>query len=515
MLTPEKQLYIANANGKELCLEAALGNRHGLIAGATGTGKTVTLQTIVEGFSALGTPVFLTDIKGDLAGLTQAGSPGGSIAERIDSLDMRAKGYINRSYPVCFWDVFGEQGHALRTTVSDMGPFLLSRLLDLNDVQSGILNLVFRIADDKGLLLLDYKDLRSMVTYVGENSNEFRHSYGNIASASVGAIQRSLLRLEQEGGDSFFGEPSLQLEDLLTNDLLGRGTIHILHAAKLMSRPRVYSAMLLWLLSELFERLPEVGDLEKPRLVLMFDEAHLIFSGAPAVLLEKVAQVVRLIRSKGVGVYFITQNPTDIPGEVLTQLGNKVLHALRGYTPADQKAIRAVAQSFRENPEFKTEEAISNLRTGEALVSFLEASGKPAIVEQGLILPPESRVGAITDEQRRAVILASRLAGHYDRNIDRESAYEMLQVYFDKRQEQARQEEEAKENAKRLKEEARLQKEADREAKRQAKENPDIIGNMVGDVAKQVSRTISNTLGREIGKKIMRGVLGGIFGGKK
>lgn len=515
MLTPEKQLYIANANGKEICLEAALGNRHGLIAGATGTGKTVTLQSIVEGFSALGTPVFLTDIKGDLAGLTQAGAPGGSIAERIENLGLREKGYTNRSYPVCFWDVFGEQGHALRTTVSDMGPFLLSRLLDLNDVQSGILNLVFRIADDKGLLLLDYKDLRSMVTYVGENSNEFRHTYGNIASASIGAIQRALLRLEQEGGDSFFGEPSLQLEDLLTTDLLGRGTVHILHAEKLMNRPRVYSAMLLWLLSELFERLPEVGDLEKPRLVLMFDEAHLIFSGAPGVLLEKVAQVVRLIRSKGVGVYFITQNPSDIPGEVLTQLGNKVLHALRGYTPADQKAIRAAAQSFRENSEFKTEEAISNLRTGEALVSFLEASGKPSIVEQGLILPPESQVGAITDEQRRAVMLSSRLAGHYDRSIDRESAYEMLQVYFDKRQEEARLEEEAKINAKRLKEETRLQKEAEREAKRQAKENPDIIGNMVGDVAKQVSRTISNSIGREIGKKIMRGVLGGIFGSKK
>lgn len=515
MLTTDKRLYIAAAEGKEVCLEAALGNRHGLVAGATGTGKTVTLQTMAESFSALGTPVFMTDVKGDLAGLSQAGQPGGSIAARIEALGLRSRGYANRAYPACFWDIFAEYGHPLRTTVSSLGPFLLSRLLDLNEVQNGILHLVFRIADDKGLLLLDFKDLRSMVAYVGENRAEFRHSYGNIASASIGAIQRSLLQLEQEGGDLFFGEPSLRLEDLLLNDIAGRGTIHILHAERLMQRPRVYSAVLLWLLSELYERLPEVGDLDKPRLVLMFDEAHLIFSGAPAILLEKIAQVVRLIRSKGVGVYFITQNPADIPSEVLSQLGNKVLHALRGYTPLEQKAIRAAAQSFRANPAFKTEEVIGNLGIGEALVSFLEPSGQPAVVEKTLVLPPESQVGAITEEQRRAVIQSSRFTGYYDRVIDRESAYEMLEEYFEQQQEKARLEQEAKENSKRLKEEARLQREAEREARRQAKENPDVVGTMVGDVAKQVSRTISTTIGREIGKKIMRGVLGGIFGGSK
>lgn len=515
MLIPEKRLYIASAEGKELCLEAALGNRHGLIAGATGTGKTVTLQTLVEGFSAMGTSVFLTDIKGDLAGLTQAGTPGGSIAKRIEALGLRQQGYTNQAYPVCFWDVFGEKGHNFRATVSNLGPFLLSRLLDLNEVQSGILHLVFRIADDKGLLLLDFKDLRSMVTYVGENSQEFRHSYGNITSASIGAIQRSLLRLEEEGGDMFFGEPALRLEDLLMQNLQGKGTIHILHAEKLMQRPRIYSAMLLWLLSELFEQLPEVGDLPTPRLVLMFDEAHMIFNGAPAVLLEKITQVVRLIRSKGVGVYFITQNPSDIPSDVLTQLGNKVLHALRGYTPQEQKAIRAAAQSFRVNPVFSTEQAITTLATGEALVSFLEPSGTPSIVEKALILPPESRVGAISDAERQAIIESSRFVGYYDRIIDRESAYELLESYFSERQEAARVEQEAKEEAKRVKEATRLEREAQREAKRKAKGNPDVLGTMMDSVGKQVGRTISTTVGREIGQRIVRGILGGIFGGKR
>ena len=378
-----------------------------------------------------------------------------------------------------------------------------------------MLHLVFRIADDQGLLLLDFKDLRSMVTYVGENSAEYRHTYGNITSPSIGAIQRGLLRLEEEGGNMFFGEPALRLEDLLLQDLSGRGMIHILHAESLVHKPRIYSAMLLWLLSELFEQLPEVGDLEKPRLVLMFDEAHLIFSDAPAVLVEKMAQVVRLIRSKGVGVYFITQNPADIPNNVLAQLGNKVQHALRAFTPQDQKAIRAAAQSFRENPAFRTENAITNLATGEALVSILDEKGKPGMVEKALILPPESRVGAITEEERRAVLLSSRLAGRYDTAIDRESAYELLEAHFVKRQEEAKVEAQAKENAKQVKEEALRQKEAERQAKREAKENPDVVGTLMGNVSKQVARTLTTTIGREIGKSILRGVLGGILGGRR
>jgi DNA helicase HerA-like ATPase len=399
-----------------------------------------------------------------------------------------------------------------------MGPLLFSRLLGLNEVQSGVLHLIFRIADDKGLLLLDFKDLRSMVAYVGENSGEFRSAYGNVTSASIGAIQRGLLRLEEEGGNLFFGEPSLQLEDLLTPDLSGRGMIHILEADSLMSRPRLYSAVLLWLLSELFEQLPELGDVEKPRLVLMFDEAHLIFSDMPSILREKMSQVVRLIRSKGVGVYFITQNPSDIPNEVLAQLGHKVQHALRAFTPQDQKAVRAAAQGFRENPGFKTEEAITSLAIGEALVSFLDSKGRPAIVEKALIQPPESLVGAITEEQRRGVLKSSRLAGRYNEVIDRESAYEMLEAYFSQRQEEAKAEAQAKAGAKRAKEETLQQREAARQAsqaKREAREKPDMVGTLVGNVSKQVTRTMTTTIGREIGKSILRGVLGSILGGRR
>jgi len=515
MLNKEKYMRIASANGEDICLIPAMGNRHGLVAGATGTGKTVTLQTLVENFSALGTPVFLTDAKGDLGGLSQPGEPKGGVAERINELGLPDKGYKNQAYPVCFWDVFGEKGHPLRSTISSMGPLLLSRLLGLNEVQSGVLHLIFRIADDQGLLLLDFKDLRSMVAYVGENSGEYRNTYGNITSASIGAIQRGLLRLEEEGGNVFFGEPSLNLEDLLLQDLSGRGVVHILNAENLMNKPRLYSAMLLWLLSELFERLPEVGDPEKPRLILMFDEAHLIFSEAPAVLLGKMAQVVRLIRSKGVGVYFITQNPADISNEVLAQLGNKVQHALRAFTPQDQKAIRAAAQSFRTNPAFKTEEAITSLGIGEALVSFLDAKGTPCMVERALILPPESLIGVITEEQRRAVIRSSRLAGRYDTVIDRESAYELLEARFSKRQEEAKAATQAKEDAKQAKEDLLRQKEAERQAKREAKENPDVMGTLVGNVSKQVTRTLTTTIGRELGKSIFRGVLGGFFGGRR
>ena len=501
MLTPEKDLYIASVNGKDLGLAAPLGNRHGLVAGATGTGKTVTLQTMAENFSALGTPVFLTDVKGDLAGLSQPGQPAGGLVARLDELRLRDRGYTNQAYPVCFWDILGRQGHPLRSTVSSMGPLLFSRLLDLNEVQSGVLHLVFRIADDQGLLLLDFKDLRSLVTYVGEKSGEFRLTYGNVTPASIGAIQRGLLRLEEEGGELFFGEPSLHLADLLLNDLSGRGVINILSAENLMNKPRLYSALLLWLLSELFEQLPEVGDPERPRLVLMFDEAHLIFSGAPVVLREKMAQVVRLIRSKGVGVYFITQNPVDVPGEVLAQLGHKVQHALRAFTPQEQKAVRAVAQSFRGNPAFRTEEVITNLATGEALVSFLDRQGRPGMVEKALILPPESRVGVISEEERRTILRSSRLAGRYDTVIDRESAYEILQARFLQGQQEAKAGLEAKEDAKR--------------AKQAASEKPGLGRTLAGDVSKQVTRTLTTTIGREIGKTIIRGVLGGILGGRR
>ena len=515
MLTNDKHMYIAYAGGREICLEASMSNRHGLVAGATGTGKTVTLQNMAESLSALGVPVFITDIKGDLAGISQHGQPGGSIAERIDKLGLRQKGYVNRAFPVCFWDLLGEQGHPIRVTISSMGPLLLSRLLNLNETQSGVMYLIFRIADDKGLLLLDFKDLRSMTAYIGENQNEFKNSYGNIASASIGAIQRGLIRLEEEGAEFFFGEPSLHIEDLMLTDPNGRGFINILAADRLMKTPRIYATMLLWLLSELFERLPEVGDQEKPRLILMFDEAHLIFSNAPAVLIEKIEQVVRLIRSKGVGIYFITQSPADIPNSILAQLGNRIQHALRAYTPQDRKAVNAAAQTFRANPAFKTEEVITSMATGEALVSFLDPKGTPSMVEKAMILPPESFVGAIAIEQRRAIIQSSCFIGRYDTVIDRESAYEILAQHFIQRQHEADEIRQIKEDAKLAKEEERRQREAERQVRRDARENPDVIGSILKNVTKQTTRTITTTIGREVGKSILRGVLGGLFGGKR
>jgi len=515
MLTNDKRMYVAYADGREICLEPSMSNRHGLVAGATGTGKTITLQNMAESFSSFGVPVFITDIKGDIAGLSQRGQPGGSIAERIDKLGLRQKGYVNQAFPVCFWDILGEQGHPMRITISSMGPLLFSRLLNLNETQSGVMYLIFRIADDKGMLLLDLKDLRSMVAYVGECQNEFKNSYGNIASASIGAIQRGLLRLKEEGAELFFGEPALNIDDLMLTDQNGKGFINILAADRLMKTPRVYATMLLWLLSELFEQLPEVGDQKKPRLILMFDEAHLIFSNAPAVLLEKIEQVVRLIRSKGVGIYFITQSPSDIPNSILAQLGNRIQHALRAYTPQDQKAVNAAARTFRANPAFKTEEVITSMSTGEALVSFLDLEGAPSVVEKAMILPPESFVGAVDAEQRRAVIQSSCLSGRYDDVIDRESAYELLAQHFTQRQQEEDAVRQAKEEVKLAKEEERKQREADHQARREAKENPDVIGSALKNVTKQTARTISTTIGREVGKSILRGVLGGLFGGKR
>jgi len=403
-----------------------MANRHGLVAGATGTGKTVTLQTLAEGFSARGVPVFMADVKGDLAGLSQAGGENPKVTQRAKELgltDFRGEGF-----PVVFWDVFGQEGHPVRATISEMGPLLLGRLLNLNDTQEGVLNIVFKIADEGGLLLLDLKDLRAMLQYVADNADRFKTQYGNVSSASAGTIQRNLLALESQGGDKFFGEPALDLDDLIQTQN-GRGVINILAADKLMQQsPKVYATFLLWLLSELFERLPEVGDCEKPKLVFFFDEAHLLFADIEKALEEKIEQVVRLIRSKGVGIYFVSQNPLDIPDIVLGQLGNRVQHALRAFTPRDQKAVLAAAQTFRQNPKLKVEAVLTELGVGEALVSMLEEDGKPAIVERAKIVPPRSRLGPVSREERQATRSASVISGHYEKTVDRESAYEKLQA---------------------------------------------------------------------------------------
>ncbi len=406
----------------ELVILPNMANRHGLIAGATGTGKTVTLQVLAEHFSNIGVPVFMADVKGDLTGISQPGKPHPKVDERRALLGQT---FAPAACPTTVWDVFGEQGHPVRATVSEMGPLLLSRIFNLNDTQEGVLSLVFKIADDNQLLLLDLKDLRAVLSYVGENASQFTTDYGNISPASIGAIQRGLLTLEQQGGDRFFGEPALSLDDLMqTSD--GKGVINILAADKLLSSPRLYSTFLLWMLSELFENLPEVGDRDKPKLVFFFDEAHLLFNEAPKELLEKIEQVVRLVRSKGVGVYFVTQNPLDIPDTVLGQLGNRVQHALRAFTPRDQKAVKAAAETFRENPKLKVEDVITELGVGEALVSFLDEKGRPTIVERAYICPPQSQIGPISPEQRQALLASSLVAGVYEKTVDRESAFEKL-----------------------------------------------------------------------------------------
>jgi len=419
-----KPLPIAKNDHAELCLLPALANRHGLITGATGTGKTVTLQVMLERFSAIGVPSFVSDVKGDLAGVSQPGELSPKLKARLDQLGLDAPQF--HGLPVTLWDVYGEQGHPLRATVSDMGPLLLARILGLNDTQQGVLHLLFKIADDEGLLLLDAKDLRAMLQYVGDNAKAFTTRYGNVSAASVGAIQRALLALDQQGGDRFFGEPMLNLDDLLQTDSQGRGIVNILAAERLMNAPRLYSTFLLWLLSELFETLPEVGDPEQPKLVFFFDEAHLLFNEAPKALLDKVEQLVRLIRSKGVGVYFVTQNPLDVPETVLGQLGNRVQHALRAFTPRDQKAVKAAASTMRQNPKLDTETAITELGVGEALVSLLDAKGRPNVVERAWVVPPATRIGPITAAERAALLRGSVVAGVYDRAVDRDSAHEIL-----------------------------------------------------------------------------------------
>jgi hypothetical protein len=416
-------LVIARAGSTDLALLPALANRHGCITGATGTGKTITLQVLAENFSRIGVPVFMADVKGDLTGIAKPGALSERMAARLKQLGLAEPEWAG--CPVTLWDVWGEQGHPIRATVSDMGPLLMARLLNLNETQEGVLTLAYKVADDDGLLLLDLKDLRALLQFVGDNAAQLRTQYGNISPASIGAIQRGLLQIEQQGGERFFGEPMLDIGDLMQT-VDGKGVVNILAADRLMNSPRVYASFLLWLLSELFENLPEVGDRDKPKLVFFFDEAHLLFSEAPAALLEKVEQVVRLIRSKGVGVYFVTQNPLDIPDKVLAQLGNRVQHALRAFTPRDQKAVRAVAETMRANPRLNTETAILELAVGEALVSLLDARGTPGITERAFILPPASRIGPISPEERQALIRSSLVAGVYDTPVDRESAFERL-----------------------------------------------------------------------------------------
>jgi DNA helicase HerA-like ATPase len=484
----------------ELCLLPGLANRHGLITGATGTGKTVTLQTIAEALSDGGVPVFMADVKGDLAGLSQPGAMNPRLQERITKLGL--ENFAFTGYPVTFWDVFGESGHPVRATISEMGPLLLSRLLNLNETQAGVLTLVFKIADDSGLLLLDFKDLRSMVQHVGDNARQFTTEYGNISAASIGAIQRGLLAIDEQGGDRFFGEPALNIADLMQTDDKGRGVINILAADKLLAAPKAYATLLLWLLSELFEELPEVGDPDKPKLVFFFDEAHLLFNDAPPALLEKIEQVVRLIRSKGVGVFFVTQNPLDVPDTVLGQLGNRVQHALRAFTPRDQKAVKTAATTLRANPELDVEKAITELGVGEALVSLLDEKGRPSIVERALVLPPHSRIGPITPAERTAVIGKSLVAGVYEKENDRESAYEMLKA----RREQAAQ-----------------QQSGPAPSPAPASGGGSVFGDVLGSVlgggnsrrqsaGEAMVKSAARAIGSEVGRQIMRGVLGSILG---
>jgi DNA helicase HerA-like ATPase len=499
-------LLIAKA-ASELHLLPQFANRHGLIAGATGTGKTVTLQRVAEGLSRIGVPVFMADVKGDLAGLSQPGESKGKIKERIESLKLKDVKF--EACPVVFWDAFGSQGHPVRTTISEMGPLLLARMLGLNETQAGVLNLAFKIADDNGLLVLDLKDLRAMLQHVGDNAKQFTTQYGNISSASIGAIQRGLLTLDQQGADRFFGEPALNIADLMQTDAKGHGVINILAADKLMSSPKLYSTLLLWLLSELFEELPEVGDPEKPRLVFFFDEAHLLFSEAPAALLEKVEQVVRLIRSKGVGVYFVTQNPLDIPDTVLGQLGNRVQHALRAFTPRDQKAVKSAATTLRANPKLNVETAITELGVGEALVSFLDDKGRPTVVERAFVVPPGTRIGPITAQERAQLIKASPVAGTYEKTEDRESAYEKL--------------------AKHVAERTGTAAEPAAGAKQPAGGGGglfgalgDLLGGSTGPrggrregAVEAAAKSAARAIGSQVGRQIVRGVLGSLLGGKR
>lgn len=494
-------LLIARTRDKDITLLPRLANRHGLITGATGTGKTVTLQKMAESFASIGVPVFMADVKGDLSGIGAAGTASEKLMQRLAALGIDT--FHPRANTTAFWDVFGEQGHPVRATISDMGPLLLSRLLNLNDTQTGVLQLVFKVADDNGLLLLDLKDLRAMVQYVGENAKSFTTEYGNISTASIGAIQRNLLGLEEQGGDIFFGEPMLDINDLMQTDADGRGVINVLAADRLYNSPKLYSTFLLWLLSELFEQLPEVGDPDKPKMVFFFDEAHLLFNDAPKALIEKIEQVVRLIRSKGVGVYFVTQNPLDVPDTVLGQLGNRVQHALRAFTPRDQKAVKTAADTMRANPAFDAAAAITELGVGEALISFLDEKGRPNVVERVFVVAPDSRLGPLSDTERKAAITTSVIYGHYEKVEDRESAYERLRAQA---------------------------------AERSAAATEAVAGNGGGSggalndilfgstgprggqrdgLVQIAAKTVTRTIGSSLGRQIVRGLLGSLLGRKR
>ena len=559
------KIWLAQSD-KNLYLLPAMANRHGLIAGATGTGKTITMKVMAESFSDMGVPVFMADVKGDLSGMCRPGADSENMRSRIERFGMENFQY--QSYPTRFWDIFGEKGHPVRVTISEMGPVLLARLLNLTEVQTGVLNIVFKVADEHGLLLLDLKDLRAMLQYVGDNRAEFTTLYGNVSSASVVAIQRALLAFEGEGGELFFGEPALDIRDWMRTDIDGRGYINILSSDRLIQSPTVYSTFLLWMLTELFERLPEVGDLEKPRMIFFFDEAHLLFDGAPKALVQKIVQVVKLIRSKGVGVYFITQSPSDIPSDVLAQLSNRVQHALRAYTPDEQKAVRAAARAFRKNPAFDTEEALMSVGVGEALVSFLDGEGIPAVVERAFILPPQSLMGPAEESAVQSLVVSDEFDLKYRESVDRESAYEILVRATEelalRRQQEAeaaaaekqRQKEEAQAERQRLKEEAAAEKqrqkeaaaaekqrqkeeaaalrEAEKEAERRKKTIQRAASNAASSVARSVSTNIVNTItgGRTVSTGTMakraatnalsavmregsQSILRGLFGNKK
>ena len=525
----DNKIWIGKSD-KRVYLEPKMANRHGLVSGATGTGKTFTLKVLAESFSDLGVPVFIADIKGDLASVAIAGTDNENMQERINRFGIN--NFTYKGFPVQFWDVYGEGGIPVRTTITEMGPLMLSRILNLNDTQAGVLNIVFRVADERGLLLLDIKDLRAMVQYVGDNSKDFRMKYGNISAQSVGAILRSLMTLEDQGGEFFFGEPELDIFDWIKTSTDGRGYINVLHCAKLFLNPLLYSTFLLWMLSELYENLPEEGDLEKPKMVFFFDEAHLLFEDAPKQLLDKIELVVRLIRSKGVGVYFVTQNPMDVPDDILGQLGNRIQHALRAYTPAERKKVVTAAETFRENPEFDTVEAITELGTGEALISCLDEKGIPSVVERAFILPPQSQFGTIDDMLKNQIIVSAPVYKKYYKAIDRESAYEMLIANVERKQEEqlleikrleeekrlqleAKEEEkrlklEAKEEEKRLKEEAKRLREEEKERERQEKELEKLKKKASSRLTPvdRVTNSAMSAIGREVGRSLIRGVLG-------
>lgn len=492
-LKEENKILLAKGE-KQVCIVPKMANRHGLIAGATGTGKTITLKVMAESFSDMGVPVFLADIKGDLTGMCKPGENNEHMQKRLEKLGISQFDY--KSYPARFWDVFGEKGHPVRTTVSEMGPDLLSRLMELTDTQSGVLTIIFKVADDQGLLLLDLKDLKAMAKYVADNAADIRTEYGNVSPQSVGAIQRSLLKLEEAGGDIFFGEPAIDIFDWMNTDQSGKGYINVLECSRLVQSPLLYSTFLLWMLSELYENLPEAGDMEKPKMIFFFDEAHLLFNDAPKALLQKVEQVVRLIRSKGVGVYFITQKPSDVPEDVLAQLGNKVQHALRAYTPNEQKAIKAAAKSFRANPAFDCEQVLTELGTGEALVSVLDEEGVPSVVERALILPPESFMGVAEEALVKQTISMSPYLDKYGRTVDRESAYEILARKM--KQEEAEEEKQEKAAAK---EKARTQP---------ARSSGRSSGRKRKSAVERAADSAVNTIGREIGRGLTRGLLGSL-----